>query len=211
MLDSRLRGNDEVNSFLEIPSKTTRQGMFMVQTPKIRITLEDFLASPASGTRCELIDGEIVPKVAPKRFHSKTQRALLRMLESWGENNGEIAVEWAVQLKRHGRDWVPVPDVSFVYHERLPDDLGDEACPVPVDLAVDIISANQTFGAMAEKAVDYIIAGVARVWIVDPTAKTITVFKPDSLLITDRTMADTHFPDLDLTPQHLFQQAGLLY
>ncbi len=49
----------------------------MVQTPKTRITLEDFLASSASGTRCELIDGEIVPKVAPKRFHSKTQRALL--------------------------------------------------------------------------------------------------------------------------------------
>ena len=185
----------------------------MVQTPKTRITLEDFLASPASNTRCELIDGEIVPKVAPKRFHSKTQRALLRILEAWGENKGEIGVEWAVQLQRNGRDWVPVPDVSFIYAERIPDDLGDEACPVPVDLAVEIISANQTFGVMAEKAVDYIMAGVTRVWIVDPTAKTITVFKPDSLPMTyrgDRNMTDEHLAGLTLTAQYLFERAGLV-
>jgi Uma2 family endonuclease len=184
----------------------------MVQTPKTRITLEDFLASPASGTRCELIDGEIVPKVAPKRFHSKTQRALLRLLEPWGEEKGEVGVEWAVQLTRNGQDWVPVPDVSFVYAERLPDDLGDEACPVPVDLAVEIISANQTFGSMAEKAVDYIIAGVRRVWIVDPTAKTITVFKPDTLPITyrgNRSLEDEHLAGLTLTARQLFEAAGL--
>jgi len=185
----------------------------MVQTPKTRITLEDFLASAASGNRCELIDGEIVPKVAPKRFHSKTQRALLRILESWGEDKGEVGVEWAVQLQRNGRDWVPVPDVSFTYHERLPDDLGDEACPVPVDLAVEIISANQAFGTMAEKAVDYILAGVARVWIVDPTAKTITVFKPDSLPMTyrgDCNLTDERFAGFTLTAQYLFEQAGLV-
>ncbi|WP_088431785.1 Uma2 family endonuclease [Halomicronema hongdechloris] len=184
-----------------------------MQTPKTQITLEAFLASPASGTRCELIDGEIVPKVAPKRFHSKTQRALLRILEAWGEEKGEIGVEWAVQLKRNGRDWVPVPDVSFVYAERLPDDLGDQACPVPVDLAVEIISANQTFGIMAEKAVDYIMAGVARVWIVDPTAKTITVFKPNALPVTyrgSRHLTDEHLTHLTLTVRQLFAQAGLL-
>lgn len=185
----------------------------MVQTPKTRITLKDFLASPASGTRCELIDGEIVPKVAPKRFHSKTQRALLRILEEWGDAKGEIGVEWAVHLLRNGQDWVPVPDVSFVYSERLPADLGDEACPVPVDLAIEIISPDQTFGTMAEKAVDYIIAGVDRVWIVDPTAKTITVFKPDTLPTTyrgDRSWSDEKFPGFTLTPQQLFEQAGLL-
>jgi Uma2 family endonuclease len=117
-----------------------------------------------------------------------------------------------VQLTRNGQDWVPVPDVSFVYAERLPDDLGDEACPVPVDLAVEIISANQTFGSMAEKAVDYIIAGVRRVWIVDPTAKTITVFKPDTLPITyrgNRSLEDEHLAGLTLTARQLFEAAGL--
>ena len=31
-----------------------------------------------------------------------------------------------------------------------------------------IISPDQSFGAMAEKAIDYLNAGVARVWIADP-------------------------------------------
>jgi Uma2 family endonuclease len=185
----------------------------VVHTAETQITLQDFLASPEVGNRCELIDGEVIPKVAPKRFHSKTQRALLRYLEAWGDNKGDIGVEWAVKLTRQGKDWVPVPDLSFVYAERLPADLGDEACPVPFDLAVEIISPEQTFGAMAEKTTDYLAAGVARVWVVDPRAKTITVFAPATLPITyrgDRTLSDDHFPDLSITPQSLFEQAGLL-
>ncbi len=184
----------------------------MVHTAKTPITLQDFLASPEVGNRCELIDGEIIPKVAPKRFHSKTQRSLLRYLEAWGDSKGEVGVEWAVQLTRQGKDWVPVPDLSFVYAERLPADLGDEACPVPVDLAVEIISPEQTFGAMAEKATDYLAAGVVRVWVVDPRAQTVTVFEPDALPTTYRdnlAITDPHFPDLTVTAHQIFAQAGL--
>jgi len=66
---------------------------------------------------------------------------------------------------------------------------------------------------MAEKATDYLAAGVARVWVVDPRAKTITVFAPAALPITyrgDRTLNDDHFPGLSITPRALFEQAGLL-
>jgi len=185
----------------------------VVHTAKTQITLQDFLASPEVGNRCELVDGDVIPKVAPKRFHSKTQRALLRYLEAWGDSKGEIGVEWAVQLTRRGKDWVPVPDLSFVYAERLPADLGDEACPVPVDLAVEIISPEQAFGVIAEKATDYLAAGVVRVWVVDPKAKTITVFAPAALPMTyrgDRTLNDDYFPDLSITPNELFERAGLL-
>ncbi|MEL6383880.1 MAG: Uma2 family endonuclease [Cyanobacteria bacterium J06626_18] len=185
----------------------------MVQLSQTPITLEAFLASPEAGDRCELIDGEIVPKVAPKRFHSKTQRALLRLLEAWGEARGEIGVEWAVKLTRHDKEWGPVPDLSFVYFDRLPDDLADEACPVPCDLAIEIISPDQTFGAMTEKATDYIAAGVIRVWIVDPAARSITAFQADTLPVTyrgDSPLRDDHFPDLELTARDIFRRAGLL-
>ena len=55
-------------------------------------------------------------------------------------------------------------------------------------------------------------AGVVRVGIVDPIAKTITVFEPDTLPVTyrgNRAVKDTHFPGVSLTPQQLFPQAGL--
>lgn len=185
----------------------------MVYASQAQISLEAFLTLPEASDRYELIDGKVIPKLSPKRFHSKTQRALLRILENWGEDKGEVGVEWAVQLTRDGRSWVPVPDLSFVHGDRLPSDLADVACPVPVDLAVEIISPDQTFGGMVEKAADYVTAGVVRVWIVDPTAQTITVFEADTLPITyrgDRAMTDNHFADLQFTPRFLFEKAGLI-
>jgi Uma2 family endonuclease len=181
-------------------------------TTSARIRLADFLTSPQSHGRYELIDGTIVEKMSPKRFHSKTQRALLYLLDAWGEALGEVGVEWAVVLERDGKPWVPVPDVSFIAHDRLPADLGDEACPVPPDLAIEIISPNQSFGEMTEKAVAYLTAGVTYVWVVDTRSQTVTVFQAGSLPVTyrgDRAIEADDFPGLSLTPNQLFERAGL--
>lgn len=168
---------------------------------------------PTSQERYELVEGNIVAKMAPQRFHSKTQRALLRYLEEWGESRGEVGIEWSVILQRRGKDWVPIPDLLFVSQERLPENLGDEPCPVPPDLAIEIISPSQTFGEMAEKAMDYLNAGVLRVWVVDPQAQSITVFAPYAMPITYRgdenLLTDSTLPDLRLTAHALFTQAGL--
>ena len=185
----------------------------MVQTPQTKLTLEEFLASPQSNGSYELVDGEAVAKVSPKRFHSKTQRALLRLLEDWGEERGEIGVEWAVTLKRRGKDWAPIPDLLFVAKERLPDDLGDEPCPVPPDLAIEIISPDQTFGDMLEKVFDYLMAGVLTVWLVDPRAQSITVFVPEAMPVTyrgDRILLHPTLPGFELTAQQVFERAGLI-
>ncbi len=187
----------------------------MVQTPIKKLTLEEFLASPQSDDRYELIDGAAIPKMSPKRFHSRTQRTCLHLLEDWGDDRGEIGLEWAIRLKRQGEDWVPVPDLLFISHKRLPPQqpLDDEACPVPPELAIEIVSPGQTFGQLAENAADYLAAGILRVWIVDPMAKSITVFAPNAVPITyrdDRLLTDPLLPDLEFTAQKLFKQAGLL-
>ena len=166
-----------------------------------------------SGERYELINGNIVPKMAPQRFHSRTQRALLRYLEDWGESRGEVGVEWSVILQRRGKDWVPIPDLLFVSNNRLPDNLGDEPCPIPPDLAIEIVSPGQSFGEMAEKAMDYLKAGVLRVWVVDPQAQSITVFAAESMPITYRgdndVITDQTLPELNLTAHAIFTKAGL--
>ena len=178
------------------------------------LTLKDFLALPEGDIACELIDGKAIPKLAPKRFHSKTQKAILRLLDDWCMARGEVDLEWAVTLRRHGRDWCPVPDLLFVASEKLPTDWDEDGpCPVPPNLAVEIISPDQTFGAMAEKAVDYLNAGVASVWIIDPRAKTITVFIPNSVPTTHRgntVINDSQLPDFSISAQKLFDLAGLL-
>ena len=185
----------------------------MVQAPLQNLTLTAFLALPEADTAYELIDGAAIPKMAPQRFHSRTQKALLLVLENWGKERGEVGVEWSVTLKRQGIDWVPVPDLLYVSSQRLPEDFVDDGpCPVPPELAIEIISPSQSFGGMTEKALDYLSAGVQRVWIVDPKSKSTTVFMPDripQLYRGNRPLADTLLPDLTLSAEGLFQQAGI--
>lgn len=184
----------------------------MVQITGKRLTLEEFLALPEGDTGYEFINGEAVAKVSPKRFHSKTQKTLLRLLEAWGEVRGEIGIEWSATLQRQGQDWVPIPDLLYVSNERLPNFVGDAPCPVPPELVIEIISPDQTFGEMAEKATDYLNADVMRVWVVDPRAKSITVFYPDAppRTYTGATpLTDPVLEGLQLTSEQVFQQARL--
>ena len=83
---------------------------------------------------------------------------------------------------------------------------------MPPELVVEIISPDQSFGSITEKALDYLAAGVLRVWIVDPSSQSITVFMPDTvpqLYRDQRVLDDAQLPGLVLTAQQVFQRAGL--
>ncbi|MBU7581503.1 MAG: Uma2 family endonuclease [Nostoc sp. TH1S01] len=180
---------------------------------KSQLTLLEFFALPPGDITYELVNGEAKPKMAPKRFHSRLTLALSQLLTPWAKNRGEVGIEWAVTLKRKGRDWVPVPDLLYVSYSRLDSDvIEDEPCPIPPDLAIEIISPDQTFGEMSAKATDYLEAGVLRVWVVDAKAKTITVFYPDARPQTktgEDSLEDSLFEELQITATQLFQQAGI--
>jgi Uma2 family endonuclease len=186
----------------------------MIQLSSQKLTLEDFLALPEGETVYELMDGVAIPKVSPKRFHSRTQKALLRILDDWCGDRGEVGIEWAVALQRNGNDWVPVPDLLYVSYDLCPRDWNEDApCPIPPDLVIEIISPGQSFGAMTEKATDYLATGVLRVWILDPKIQSVTVFAPDFLPKTYRgttVISDPLLPELILSPQQIFQASGLI-
>ena len=151
--------------------------------------------------------------MSPKFFHSRLQKTVLLILDNWARNKGRVEPEWAIRLQRNGNDWVPVPDLTYISYTRLSADwILDEACPVAPELAIEIISPGQTFGDLAEKATDYLQAGVDRVWLVDTKSQSITVFYPDTLLETFRgnsKISDNLLPELEITPEQIFQQAGL--
>lgn len=186
----------------------------MLQT-KTELTLEEFLALPEGegDITYELIDGQAVPKMSPKKFHSRLTRTLIKLLEQWGEERGEIGVEWAVKLTRKRRDWAPTPDLLYVSYERLsPDWNQDEACPVVPELVIEIISPGQSFGQLAAKARDYLDAKVLRVWVVDSQARSITVFYPDAAPQTymgDILLTDSLFEGLEFTAEQVFQMAKI--
>jgi Uma2 family endonuclease len=180
---------------------------------KPQLTLQEFLAIPLDDITYELVNGEAKPKMAPKRFHSRLTLTISQFLVLWAQNRGEVGIEWAITLKRQGRDWVPVPDLLYISYSRLSNDvIEDEPCPIPPDLAIEIISPDQSFGQMSAKATDYLDAGVMRVWVVDAKAKTVTVFYPDTRPQTKTggdSLADSLLPELQITPEQIFQQAGI--
>ncbi|WP_086936242.1 Uma2 family endonuclease [Chamaesiphon minutus] len=78
---------------------------------------------------------------------------------------------------------------------------------VPPELAIEIISTGQTFGQMTQKAGYYLTGNVLRVWIVDPEAKSVTVFYPDRAPVTymgEGVITDDLFPELSVAIDRLF-------
>ncbi len=179
------------------------------------LTLQAFLAlSPGEGdVTYELVDGQAIPKMSPKKNHSKLTRTLLYLLDAWSNGRGEVCPELAITLVREGKSWVPTPDLLYIAKERLPADWDDDgACSVPPNLAIEIISPGQTFGQLAAKARAYLDAHVLRVWVVDSKARSITVFYPDAppqTYMGDTLLTDGLFEGLEFTAEHLFQQAGI--
>ncbi|MBN3877196.1 MULTISPECIES: Uma2 family endonuclease [unclassified Nostoc] len=187
----------------------------MILQAKNQLTLQEFLNLPPGegDITYELVDGQAIPKMSPKFFHAKLTRVLLNFIEQSCEGKGEVCPEWDVALTRRGRDWMPIPDILYISYERLPANWDEnEACPVPPDLVIEIISPGQTFGQMAAKAKDYLDAKVLRVWVLDSKARSITVFYPDAAPQTymgEELLTDSLFEGLQFTVEQVFQKAKI--
>jgi len=175
-----------------------------------KLSLQEFLDLPESGDRYEIVDGELVPKMSPTTPHSRVQKRLLRLIDDWCNEtaSGEVNPEWAVALKRRQVDWIAVPDLTYISFDRVPSDWdGEGVCPeIPV-LVVEIISPGQTFGQMTQKATDYLLAGVDRVWVVDTQAQSLTAFQRDNLPQTfwsDGKIEDPLLPDFLLPVSQIY-------
>jgi Uma2 family endonuclease len=72
------------------------------------------------------------------------------------------------------------PDVSFIRRERLPEGPTSEGyIYIPPDLAVEVVSPNDSAYEVERKVVEYLDAGVPLVWVIDPEARTLRVHRRD--------------------------------
>ncbi len=114
------------------------------------LTLDEFLSSPLANKNYEFFNGELIQKMSPKLSHSRVQGRLLLLLDDWNQNKGEVGIEWAVRLKKEGKDWCPIPDLLYVSFAKLGNIiLEDSACPIPPDLVIEVISLGQSFSDLS--------------------------------------------------------------
>jgi Uma2 family endonuclease len=178
----------------------------MVDTIVKKLTKAEFWAiADAADITYELIDGVAVAKMSPKYFHSRSTGKLYAILNDWAVNRGRVGIEWAIDLNDN---FTPVPDLIYISFDRLPVTWEDNtACPVAPELAIEIISPGQTFGQMIQKASIYLKYNVLRVWVIDPSAQSLTVFYPDAAPVTytgEQLISDPIFSELSIVTNQLF-------
>ncbi len=120
------------------------------------------------------------------------------MMSPAGSEHGRIAANVLLSLAQHvkqkklgtvyaaetgfllgtGPDTVRAPDVAFVRKERL-DELGPVAgyLPLAPDFVAEVVSPNDSYSQVKEKASAWIDAGVHMVLVVDPVTRTVQVYR----------------------------------
>ena len=154
------------------------------------MTLEEYasLPEPEDGYTCELVRGMVVREPGPSWSHRLLQFKLGKRLDAWIEEagQGEVGLEGDCILSENP-DTVRIPDVAVLLRRRSTDNEPGGWVRGAPDIAVEVLSPSNTPRQMRERMDDYFGAGALRVWIVDPTAQTVVIHRPDgtSMLFKD--------------------------
>jgi len=152
-----------------------------VATEARRYTPEDLLALP-DGKSYELVDGRLVERNVGAES-SRVGTRLCSRMDFFCEEN-DLGLVWGAdngfQCFAHAPGRVRRPDVSFIRRGRLPGDVSPKGwVRIPPDLAVEVVSPNDSAEDLEEKLEDYHKARVPLVWVIYPKARKARVFRLD--------------------------------
>jgi len=144
------------------------------------MTAEELLAMPDSGSRYELVRGELRMMAPAGGRHGRIAQRLLRRIGNFVEEHrlGEtFAAETGFLLERDP-DTVRAPDVAFVAAARL-GELANHPGYLPLvpDLVAEVVSPNDRSSEVEERSMGWLAAGVPVVLVVDPQTKTIRTYR----------------------------------
>ncbi|HMB02993.1 MAG TPA: Uma2 family endonuclease [Isosphaeraceae bacterium] len=151
------------------------------------LTLMQFLRLPEAKPALEYIDGKVVQKVSPKTTHSVLQTMLAaRILEHCRPTRiGQPYIELRCTFGKRSL----VPDIAFFARGRIPKDQHgkrvDDVYLSP-DLALEIISPDQTIKNLSARMTWCVQNGVRLAWLIQPTKCRVYIFHPDR----DRTILE---------------------
>ncbi len=140
-------------------------------------TAEELFHAPQLG-RCELLRGELVMMSPAGSEHGMIALRIGRLLLDYVERRGlgvVLGAETGFKIASDP-DTVRAPDAAFIRAERIGDKLPRGFFPGPPDLAVEVLSPNDRAEDVFEKVQNWLDAGCAAVWVVDPKAQTVTVY-----------------------------------
>jgi Uma2 family endonuclease len=142
---------------------------------------DDLLHIP-DGDLYELVDGRLTEKRvgAESEYIAATLLTFLNNAIFAGRLGYAFGSQTTIQCFPHRPRLVRKPDVCFVARGRFPNEVIPKgSIQIAPDLAVEVISPNDTYEEVEVKVKEYLVAGVRLVWVISPESKTIIVRRPD--------------------------------
>lgn len=146
-----------------------------------QMTAEELLRMPDDGRfRYELIAGEL-RKMSPAGWrHGDVAGDLHTLLGQYvrEHNLGRVRGADPGFILTRDPDTVRAPDIAFIRREHLPATPPEDAFwPGAPDLAIEVVSPGDTVREVDEKVQDWLAAGAAMVWVVNPKWRSVTVYR----------------------------------
>jgi Uma2 family endonuclease len=141
-----------------------------------KIPLAEFLAQPniEASPAWELINGQAIQKPMPTLFHSRLQRNLVNDI-----NRHTDQFEAVQELRCLVPPYSPVPDISVVDCDRLPDEDGPlDGAP---DWLIEMRSPDQSTLDLQNKILHCLSNGTQLAWLIDLSRQQVWVWQGDSL------------------------------
>lgn len=172
------------------------------------LTIEDFEKLPdALAVNHELVDGELVDVSGNPPIHNDLRDYISSLLREYVKKNGLGKVLSEQEYDFGGNAYGP--DVSFYRPAKMP--LLEERRRVQrfvPDLAIEIVSQNDTFARLTKKADRYLKNGTQEVWIFDIDFRRAFLFSDhgDAILNESQLFESPLIPGLHVPIADIFAQ-----
>ena len=155
---------------------------------------------PLENYKGGLITGEELFKISDDCYRYELNKGRLRKMAPAGIKHGVIASRLDARLQlfveQHNLgivcaaetgfylekepDTVKAADVSFYAWESIPNDIPEGYGDLPPDLAVEVMSPNDSLIETEKKALAYLEKGSKMVWVIYPKKQTVTIYRKGS-------------------------------
>ena len=146
-------------------------------------TAEQLAQLPDDGNRYELVEGVLSMMSPAGGRHGRIAGRAFKLLAIHvdDQNLGVVfAAETGFRISSNP-DTVRAPDAAFVCREKM-DQLDDDSgfLPFAPELAIEVVSPNDTFAAVEKKAFSWVDAGTQLVLIIEPESETVHAYRSRS-------------------------------
>lgn len=142
------------------------------------VTAEELEKFPEDDYRYELVEGRVIRMSPAGLTHGTIVAQILVLVQPHVRERklGLVMTEVGFKLKSNP-DTVRAPDVAFILRDRIPANRRG-FYNGPPDLAVEVLSPDDTPVDMRKKVAEYLACGVPLVVVVDTDEKSATVWRP---------------------------------